>query len=111
MKAGINLLNEEVFEEAINKGLVLVDFWASWCGPCQTQLPILEDVSSRVKGDAVVAKVNVQASPRLAGEYGVQSIPTLILFNKGKEVTRFIGVTEAEELMAVLKKYLNNQTV
>ena len=69
---------------------VLVDFWAVWCGPCQMQGPIVEEVAKAMEGKAVVGKVNVDENPQSAGKYGVMSIPTLIIFKGGKPVKQMV---------------------
>jgi len=81
---------------------VLVDFWAVWCGPCQMQGPIVEEVAKEMDGKAVVGKVNVDESPGLAGKYGVMSIPTLIIFKGGQPVKQFVGVQSKESLISAL---------
>ena len=83
---------------------VLIDFWASWCGPCRTQGPIVEQVAETMGDRAVVAKVNVDEERGLAAQFGVQSIPTLVILKDGKEVQRFVGVQNAEILINALKK-------
>ncbi|MBP1626973.1 MAG: trxA [Holophagaceae bacterium] len=83
---------------------VLIDFWAPWCGPCRTQGPILDQVSSRIGDKAIVAKVNVDEEPGLAAPFGVQAIPTLVILKGGKVVQRFTGVQQAETLIRALEK-------
>lgn len=90
------------FTNTIASGTVLVDFWAPWCGPCKMQTPILEKVADKVGDKAVIAKVNVDESPTLAAQFGVRSIPTLILFKNGQKVRDFIGVQQEAALIEVL---------
>ena len=92
-------LSDSQFDMAIAKGVTLVDFWAPWCGPCKMQGPILEQVSESVDGRAKIAKLNVDDAGGVAGRFGVQSIPTLILFEDGNEVQRFVGVQPKEILI------------
>jgi thioredoxin 1 len=82
---------------------VIIDFWAPWCGPCRTQGPILDEVSSQMGERAVVAKVNVDEEPGLAGSFGVQAIPTLVIMKGGKIVQRFTGIQEANTLIRALE--------
>lgn len=98
-------LSEETFDaEVLNAASpVLVDFWAPWCGPCKMQTPILEVVADRVHGQAIVAKVNVDDAPNLAGRYGITSIPTLLLFKEGKVVGQFVGLQTEPALVAALE--------
>ena len=100
------MLNEQNFQDEIKEGVVLVDFWAEWCGPCQMMLPILEELSVRMEGKAKVAKLNVDESPTIAGQFRVMSIPTLIVFKNGEPVETMVGVQQADALEAVLNKYL-----
>ncbi len=100
------ILNEQNFQDEIKEGVVLVDFWAEWCGPCQMMLPILEELSVRMEGKAKVAKLNVDESPTIAGQFRVMSIPTLIVFKNGEPVETMVGVQQADALEAVLNKYL-----
>ena len=100
------ILNEQNFVEEISSGVVLVDFWAEWCGPCQMMLPILEELSTRMEWKAKIAKVNVDENPSLAAQFRVMSIPTLIVFKDGQPVEQLIGVQQADQLEAVLNKYL-----
>ena len=102
MSAGILELNESNFAAEIQSGTVLVDFWAPWCGPCRMQTPILEQVGGKVAG-AKIAKVNVDEAGSVAAKFGVQSIPTLIVFKDGKPVKQFVGVQQAPTLIAALE--------
>jgi len=86
---------------------VLVDFWAVWCGPCQMQGPILEDVAKTMEGKVKVGKVNVDENPQVAGKYGIMSIPTLMIFQKGAVVKQFVGVQSKEILVGELNKLLH----
>ena len=92
-----HLEKSEDFLDFIN-GKVLVDFYADWCGPCKMLAPILEDI------DFIdVLKVNVDAFPDLAAKYGVMSIPTLILFEKGKEIKKEIGYRNIDEIKKMVE--------
>jgi thioredoxin 1 len=82
---------------------VIIDFWAPWCGPCRTQGPILDQVSSQLGDRAIVAKVNVDEEPTLAGSFGVQAIPTLVVMKGGKVVQRFTGIQDANTLIRALE--------
>ncbi|GAA0316956.1 thioredoxin [Oceanobacillus oncorhynchi subsp. oncorhynchi] len=91
-------LTKETFNEQIKSGVTLVDFWAPWCGPCQVQLPIIDELSEEVKGNATIAKVNVDEEPELAGTYGIMSIPTLLLFKDGQVMDTMVGINQKEAL-------------
>lgn len=82
---------------------VLIDFWASWCGPCRMQSPVVEEVSSEVGNSAVVAKLNVDEEPEIAAKFSVMSIPTLIVVKDGKVASQRIGVTPKETLVSMLR--------
>lgn len=90
-----NNFDQEVLQA---KMPVLVDFWAVWCGPCQMQNPILEEIAGEYEGKAKIAKVNVDENPQTAGKYGIMSIPTLMLFNNGQLVKQMVGVQGKETL-------------
>ncbi len=86
---------------------VLVDFYADWCGPCRALAPIIEEVARDLEGRMKVAKLNVDENDKLSLNYGVQSIPTLILFREGKEIERIIGYLPKAQLIKILEKHLS----
>ena len=81
----------------------LLDFWASWCGPCQTMAPVIEELEAELKGKIETEKINVDENQAKASEYGVMSIPTYIILKDGKEVDRKIGVTSKTDLLKLLQ--------
>ena len=100
------IVNDQNFKDEIKTGVVLVDFWAEWCGPCQMMLPILEELSTRMEGKAKICKLNVDEAPTTAGSFRVMSIPTLIVFKDGEPVETLVGVQQADALETTLNKYL-----
>lgn len=85
-------LDDSDFTESINKfPLLLVDFWAPWCGPCRMMSPVIDQVGKEYQGKLVVGKVNVDENPSISRQFGISSIPTLILFKKGQAVNNIIG--------------------
>ena len=87
-------------------GVVLVDFWATWCGPCKMIAPIVEQIASENEGKITVAKLDVDANGETAMKYGVMSIPTLILFKNGQPVERLVGYMPKERLMNKIKPHI-----
>lgn len=81
---------------------VLVDFWATWCGPCKMIAPVIEQLSEELEAKVTVVKLDVDESPDVAGKYGVMSIPTLLVFENGKETKRAVGFQPKEKIMAWL---------
>ena len=99
-------LSDTDFDTTIAEGVTLVDFWAPWCGPCRMQVPILEELAESVDGQTKIAKLNVDEAEGVAGRFGVQAIPTLLLFKDGNEVQRFIGVQSKETLIDAISSAL-----
>jgi len=99
--------NSESFDRALAEGkLMMVDFWAAWCGPCRMLAPMVDDLAAQYEGKAVVGKVNVDEEQELAIRYGVMSIPTVIFFKDGKEIDRKVGVMPPAAFAEVLDKNL-----
>ena len=96
------------FNELLEKeGLVLVDFFASWCGPCQMLAPVLEELDETMKGSVTIAKINVDTESDLAAEYRISSIPTLVLLKNGKPVDSAIGYRDLGFLVEMIKNQQN----
>ena len=103
----IKHVSDTTFEQDVLKSAnpVLVDFWAEWCGPCRMVAPVLEKLADELDGKVRVGKVNVDDESGLAGRYGIQSIPTLLLFKDGKVVDQYIGATTRDVLVRMLQKH------
>ena len=97
-------LDTETFDEGIKRGLVLVDFWATWCAPCRMYGKILEDFANDAPAYLKIAKVEVEANIKLAERFEVMSVPRTILFRDGKPVAEASGVQTKMQLMELLKK-------
>lgn len=102
----IENVTDQSFAEATSEGLVLADFWAPWCGPCKMIAPVLEEVDAAVEGKAKVVKVDVDDNQTTAAQFGVMSIPTLIVFKDGEAVDKVVGFNPKEKLVALIEKHL-----
>ena len=85
-------LTTDNFNDTIKNGVTLVDFWAEWCGPCKMQGPIIDSVAVKIGNNANISKLNVDDSPKIARDYNITGIPTILIFKDGKEVKRLVGV-------------------
>ncbi|COE59681.1 thioredoxin 1 [Streptococcus pneumoniae] len=99
-------VTEKTFNKTIEKGVTLVDFWATWCPPCQMQSPVLEELSDELEGKVIIGKVDVDEEKALTAKYQIQSIPTLLIFKDGELVNTLIGFNPKPNLENVLTKYL-----
>ncbi len=101
-------INDSSFKSEVTDSQmpVLVDFWAPWCGPCKMVAPVLEELAKEYEGKVKVVKLNIDENQGTATEYGVRSIPTLILFKDGKECERMIGVQSKDNLKQMIDKVL-----
>lgn len=104
----LNLKEVDFEKEVLNStGVVLVDFWAPWCGPCRMVAPILEDLSAQYNGSVKIVKVNVDENSNLAAQYNVMSIPTLIIFKDGKVVDQFVGAMPKPAIVKRLERWIH----
>ncbi|MCO6464996.1 MAG: thioredoxin [Bradyrhizobiaceae bacterium] len=101
-------LTDNDFNTTIESGkVVLVDFWAAWCGPCRAIAPIIEDLAGEYEGRAAIAKVDVDNNPRVAMEYGIRSIPSLLIFKGGRVVDTIVGAVPKNYITERLDAQLN----
>jgi len=108
---GVVELDETNFGETVGEGVVLVDFYATWCSHCRTQAPILDEVAEEVGSKAVVGKLDIDQARSVAQAYGVTAIPTLIVFKNGNVFERFLGVTQAPSLVAAIQAAIEHEEV
>ena len=104
------ILSDTTFSSEISKyPLMVVDFWAAWCGPCRTVAPIVEQLAKEYSGRVAFGKLNVDENPLTSGEFQVQSIPTLLIFRDGQPVDGIIGAAPMYQIESKLKTHLSNQ--
>lgn len=96
--------DQKNFEEEVIKSddKVLVDFYADWCGPCKMMSPIIDEIEEELQGKVKVGKINIDDNPEIAMQYGVMSIPTIMIFKSGEPIKTFVGVTDKQEILEQL---------
>ncbi|MFD2446268.1 thioredoxin [Bacillus sp. CGMCC 1.16607] len=102
----ITNVTDQNFSTETNSGVVLVDFWAPWCGPCKMIAPVLEELDSEMSDKVKIVKLDVDDNQETAGKYGVMSIPTLLVFKDGEVVDKVVGFQPKEALENLLNKHL-----
>ncbi len=101
-------LEDATFFQTINKfPIMLVDFWAPWCGPCRMMSPIIDQIGKDYLGKLVIGKINIDENPLIARQFSISSIPTLMLFKRGKEVNKIIGSVSKNKIDEMVKMHLN----
>ena len=102
-------LTDQNFNEMVGKHpLLIVDFWAPWCGPCRMVTPVITELSQELAGKAVFGKLNVDENPMIASTFGIQSIPTIAIFKNGKAVDGIIGAASKSHIMSKVSTHINN---
>ena len=102
-------LTDANFAQSVNKyPLLVVDFWAPWCGPCRMVSPVIEQLAGELAGKVVFGKVNVDENPRIANTFGIRSIPTIAIFKNGKNVDGFVGATSKSQMQTKIFSYIES---
>ena len=108
MAGNVAEINDTDFDDKVLKAsnVVVVDFWAPWCGPCKSIAPVLEEIAKELGEQVTICKVNVDDNPKSPSQYNVRAIPNLIIFKGGAEVDRVVGAVPKDQLVATIKKAL-----
>ena len=100
-------INKENFKTLLDGDkLVVIDFWATWCGPCRSIAPIVEEVATEFEGKAVIGKCDIEENDEITAQFGIMNIPTLVFIKKGQLLDRHVGVIRKEDLVEKINKYL-----
>lgn len=102
----MKVINRDEFNQITKEGVVLVDFFATWCGPCKMLSPVLEELAEDLKGKAEIVKVDVDQEGSLAMDFNIMSVPTMIIFKDGKAVKQIMGFQPKQQLLSILEAYL-----
>jgi thioredoxin 1 len=103
----ITILTTDNFDAKTGKGVVLVDFWATWCMPCKAMAPVIEEIATQTTGKVKVGKVDIDANGSLANQFGIQAIPTFVILKDGKAVETLVGLQSKEAIVNALSKYVS----
>jgi thioredoxin 1 len=106
IKDPLNLDDSSFFQTISKFPLLLVDFWAPWCGPCRMMSPLIDQIGKEYTGKLVVGKVNVDENTRISAQFGISSIPTLILFKKGQAVNKIIGSVSKNKIDEMVRMHI-----
>ncbi|MGF3065996.1 thioredoxin [Facklamia sp. P12945] len=102
----VKAITDSEFQTKTAQGVSIVDFWAPWCGPCRMQSPIIDELSEEMEGQVNFFKMNVDEETKIAGEFGIMSIPTMVIKKDGQVVEKLVGFHDKDRLTEVLKKHI-----
>ena len=102
----VKTFTDSNFDDETKNGVVLVDFWAEWCGPCRRLAPTVDALASEFDGRATVAKLNVDENPNVPGRYAIRGIPTLLLFKEGQLAETIVGLAPKEDIARMIERHL-----
>ncbi len=106
LSENVKVLSDEDFDNTINSGVSLVDFWAAWCGPCKVQGPIVDELADEIGEKANICKLDIDHNQKTAQKLGIRNIPTLLLFKDGKPVEKFVGVKPKGVLLKAINAHI-----